>query len=133
RVDLLQREARRARLIADRVGRQAAIVLAIDVVHAEREGRNHLLLAAAPQFTRAADLRTRIDGVPGWSEHAGGGVEACAVGGGDTGQLVALDDAVVVGVGPAGRAGTGAVVVVGSERQPGDREPAPQGGGQRPA
>ena len=43
-VDLRERIARRSRLIAEGVGRKPAIVLAIDVVHADRQVREQFVL-----------------------------------------------------------------------------------------
>ena len=67
-VDLRQRVTRRARLVAERVGRRAAIVLAVDVVDADRQVRDQLVLDPDDGLTRPADLRARIDDVAGRRE-----------------------------------------------------------------
>src|SRR5262249_44044678 len=99
RVNIRQRELRRARLVAGRVGRRASVVVAIDVVDADRQVRDGLVLDARVELKRTRELRVRIDRVAHWSEHAihqSGGRD-----GRRAAQLVALYLTVEVGVQPA--------------------------------
>ncbi len=55
-VDLRQRIARPARLVADRVGGRAAIVLAVDVIDANRQVLDQLVLHADDRFARTRPI-----------------------------------------------------------------------------
>src|SRR4030095_13837574 len=94
------------------------------VVHADREVRDELVLDAHDTLTRPADVRARIDDVPGRREDAGIDVVPSTARRGRADQLAPLDQAVAVGVGPARSPGrrveqTVRLVVAPRQRRPG--------------
>ncbi len=104
-VDVGQGKTWRTRLKAEWVrARQATVVLPVDVVHSDREVWHQLVLHPDDPFTRPSELRVRIDGVTGWRQDTRCRIEAGATRCRHAGQLVALDEAVLVRIRPTRRA-----------------------------